>query len=95
MLPLLVAPAVLALAMAPLVPLIGPLLALPALAWAALCLGWGVALGLKAGRADVALAGPAAMIMHFAWSAGFWRRLLQDFLRPDAPGSEPLLPFAR
>jgi succinoglycan biosynthesis protein ExoA len=71
-LPLAVAPAVLgALAS----PLFWPL-ATPALAWALGGLGFGAALAVLKGDAAVLLAGPAAMVMHLAWSAGFWSQLL-------------------
>jgi len=73
-LPLLVAPAVL---MALAAPLFWPL-ALPAAAWAAICLGYGLVLGVRRRDAWAALSGPAAMIMHLAWSIGAWRRFLRD-----------------
>jgi hypothetical protein len=63
-LPLAVAPAVLAALAAP---LWWPA-ALPALAWAALCLVYGFALGLQRRDGWAMLSGPAAMIMHLAWS---------------------------
>ena len=89
-LPLAVAPAcVLALA-APLL----PALALPAAVWALLCQGWGLALAARAGRADIALAGSAAMIMHLAWSAGYWK---QEIIARASGGRSvpaPALPFA-
>jgi len=70
-LPLAVAPAVLgALAS----PLFWPL-AVPALIWAAVALGYGLALGARQKDAAVLLSGPAAMIMHLAWSLGFWLQL--------------------
>ncbi|HKR87507.1 MAG TPA: glycosyltransferase family 2 protein [Phenylobacterium sp.] len=71
-LPLAVAPAALG---ALLSPLFWPL-AVPALAWAAGAVAFGAALALLQGDAAVLLAGPAAMIMHLAWSAGFWTHLL-------------------
>ena len=52
------------------------LLVLPSLGWAALCLGYGLLLGIRARSRCVATAGWAAMVMHFAWSAGFWRARL-------------------
>ena len=97
-LPLLIAPCVGALFLSPLAAFVHSLLAaalaLPALAWAGLCQGWGVKLAFEQRRADVLYAGTAAMIMHFAWSLGFWRQLVEAFLRPAASGSEPLLPFS-
>jgi len=47
------------------------LLGLPALLWATICLVYGAIAALRAGDPAVALAGPAAMVMHFAWSTGF------------------------
>lgn len=49
------------------------ILALPALAWAATSLGAGVLLAIRACSPCVLASGPAAMIMHLAWSAGFWK----------------------
>lgn len=66
-LPLAVAPAVLSALAAP---LWWPA-ALPALAWAVICLVYGGVLGLKRRDPWAALSGLAAMIMHLAWSAGF------------------------
>lgn len=71
MLPLLVFPAFLLLALVP----ITPLAAVPLLAWALLALGYGLLLGLRARDGAAALSGVAAMIMHFAWSLGFWQEL--------------------
>lgn len=71
-LPLAVLPAVLALPLAP----ISPLLAVPAAAWALICLGWGAALAIRQRSAAVLVAGPAAMVMHLGWAAGFWREWL-------------------
>jgi succinoglycan biosynthesis protein ExoA len=69
--PLAVAPAVLLAVAAPLNPLLGA----PAAAWMLACLTFGLALGLKARCGCAAGAGFAAMIMHLAWSLGFWRQL--------------------
>jgi succinoglycan biosynthesis protein ExoA len=86
MLPLAVAPACL---LAPLGLLFWPV-ALPALVWAAAALGFGLLLGVKQKRPCAALAGVAAMIMHFAWSAGYLRQALLG----RSPGPEPRpLPF--
>jgi succinoglycan biosynthesis protein ExoA len=84
-LPLAVAPALL---LALLAPLAWPL-ALPALGWAGLTLAFGLALAIRAPDPAVALAGPAAMIMHAAWSAGFWRQVLAQALarRVEVPES--------
>jgi succinoglycan biosynthesis protein ExoA len=76
-LPLGVAPAVGLALLAPL----APILALPALTWAALCLVYGGILGLRAKDNCVATAGVAAMVMHFAWSLGFWDAAARHALR--------------
>ncbi len=89
-LPLGIAPVcVLALA-APLV----PVLALPALSWALLCQGWGIALAIREKRAAVALAGTAAMIMHVAWSAGYWKQEIVARVSGGRSIPAPALPFA-
>ena len=49
---------------------------LPFVAWMLLCLGYGTLLGIKANRLSVALAGPAALIMHLGWSIGFWQAIV-------------------
>lgn len=61
------------------------LLAAPAIAWACLCIGFGLVLGYKARSVCVAASGAAAMIMHFAWSLGF----LGAFVSGRRPGSAP------
>lgn len=73
LLPLMVAPA---LAVTPLARR-HRLAALPAVAWALACLGYGAVLAARERRPATLLAGPAAMIMHVGWSAGFWRTLLR------------------
>jgi succinoglycan biosynthesis protein ExoA len=70
-LPLAVAPAVLSLAASP---LFWPLAA-PALVWAATALSYGLLLGVRGRDPAVLMSGPAAMIMHLAWSLGFWMQL--------------------
>jgi succinoglycan biosynthesis protein ExoA len=69
--PLGIAPAVASLALAPLF----WAFAIPALVWAATALGYGVYLGVRKREPAAFLSGPAAMIMHLAWSAGFWAQL--------------------
>lgn len=89
-LPLAIAPAcVLALA-APVV----PALALPALGWALLCQGWGLGLALGERRADTAWAGSAAMIMHLAWSTGYWKQEIAARASGGRSVPPPSLPFA-
>jgi len=56
-----------------------PILALPALLWAVICLAAGLSLSLKGRRPLLALTGPVSMLMHAAWSVGFW---LQVFSPP-------------
>jgi len=48
---------------------------LPAAAWALACLAYGVVLGIRQGGACETMSGLAAMIMHAAWSLGFWEGL--------------------
>jgi len=69
--PLMVAPAALLAVLTPLHWLFAPPLAL----WAAICLAYGGKLALRARDPQLALAGVSAMIMHFAWSLGFWQQL--------------------
>jgi succinoglycan biosynthesis protein ExoA len=71
-LPLTVAPAVAAALLSP----VFAALAVPALIWAAAALAYGAVLAARRREACVLLSGPAAMIMHFAWSAGFWTQLI-------------------
>jgi succinoglycan biosynthesis protein ExoA len=61
-----------------------PIAALPALAWALLCVVYGLALSLRGGVC-VTMAGPAAMIMQAAWSFGYWTSLI----RRRKPGPPP------
>lgn len=65
--PLAVAPAVALVLLTPL----SWMFALPALVWATACLAFGMLLTLKTRDLAVAASGPAAMIMHLAWSLGF------------------------
>lgn len=89
-LPLAIAPSgALALA-APL----APVAALPVLGWAVLCQGWGISLALRERRADVAWAGSAAMIMHLAWSAGYWKQEIAARASGGRSIPAPALPFA-
>jgi succinoglycan biosynthesis protein ExoA len=71
LLPVGIAPAVALLALTPWL----PIAALPALGWAALCLGYGLLLGVKKKNRCAAVSGVAAMIMHFGWSLGFWQAM--------------------
>jgi succinoglycan biosynthesis protein ExoA len=79
LLPAGVAPAI---ALAALVPWLA-IAALPAVAWAALSLLAGAAIGRRLGLRGIAFAGIGAMTIHLAWSIGFWREILSR-LRHDS-----------
>jgi succinoglycan biosynthesis protein ExoA len=89
-LPLAVAPA---LALAAFFP-VSQLFAVPAFIWAGLCLGYGGVLGLKECQLCASQSGVAAMIMHFAWSAGFLAMLVQEGTRKSgaSQAGQPPLP---
>lgn len=70
-LPIFLAPAVASMALGPWI----PLLLAPAGIWAATCLIYGLVLGIRSRSLCAVASGPAAMVMHFAWSAGFWARM--------------------
>ena len=53
-----------------------PLALVPAALWSSACLLSGVALGLQQRRRCAFASGIAAMIIHLAWSIGFWRELV-------------------
>jgi succinoglycan biosynthesis protein ExoA len=55
--------------------------ALPALAWALLCLGYGVVLGMRLRDACAAAAGIAAIAMQAGWSFGFFAGLKDELSR--------------
>ena len=55
-------------------------LAVPALAWTTLALGYGLVIGLRRRDPCLALSGVAAMIMHMGWSVGFWMQLVRHRL---------------
>jgi succinoglycan biosynthesis protein ExoA len=82
-----VAPAVCLVVLAP----FSGMFALPALAWALLCLGYGVLLGVRQRDACAAGAGVAAMAMQAGWSFGFFRGLITGLLKSDPA----ILPAAR
>lgn len=90
MIPISIAPMVLAALAAPWL----PLLIVPALGWAALCQAWGIGLAMGERKWAGLLSGSAAMIMHFAWSAGFWTRIVSSRL-PGRSADETSLPFRR
>lgn len=57
------------------------LAAVPAFVWGFACLGGGIVLAKRGPWPCAALLGPAAMIMHLAWSIGFWRECLSSPLQ--------------
>jgi succinoglycan biosynthesis protein ExoA len=63
------------------------ILALPLLLWSAACILWGAWLGFRSRSGCETLSGFAAMIMHAAWSLGFWRECVGRGL---TNGSDPL-----
>lgn len=72
LLPLAVAP----IAAGALLAIISWAAAIPVGLWAFACLGYGVWMALGQKNPYGPLAAVSAMLMHFAWSAGFWRELL-------------------
>lgn len=48
----------------------------PAAIWIAVCLGFGAWIAARERRPQLLLAGVSAMVMHFAWSLGFWAQLV-------------------
>ena len=85
--PLGVAPAV---ALAVLSPFWWPL-AIPALAWLSVCIGYGVKEALASRQASDLLIGPALAVMHFGWSAGFFMGIVTHFTEPPAQDPAPSL----
>jgi len=55
---------------------------IPAGLWAGACLGYGAWMAVRQRNLYGPLAGFSAMVMHLAWSAGFWLQLL-DFRKPE------------
>ena len=55
----------------------------PAALWAAACLGYGVWMAVSQRNPYGPLVGFSAMVMHLAWSAGFWLQIL-DFRKIEA-----------
>ncbi len=48
---------------------------MPLFLWTAICICYGIKIALHEARPSLILAGVSAMIMHFAWSTGFWLQL--------------------
>ncbi|MHA6686710.1 glycosyltransferase family 2 protein [Mesorhizobium sp. A556] len=57
---------------------------IPAGLWVAVCMGYGVWLALAERNPYGPLAGFSAMVMHLAWSAGFWMQLALSWKRKAA-----------
>ena len=55
----------------------------PAALWAAACLGYGVWMAVSQRNPYGPLVGFSAMVMHLAWSTGFWLQIL-DFRKSEA-----------
>jgi len=55
------------------------LFAWPALIWAIICLAYGIKLAIDDKDKTIALSGFAIMIMHLAWSLGFWKGLIDNW----------------
>jgi succinoglycan biosynthesis protein ExoA len=72
MLPLVVFPVVAGTSLA----LLNWVALVPAGVWAAACLGYGAWMAVRQRNPYGPLAGFAAMVMHLAWSAGFWLQML-------------------
>lgn len=77
MLPACVAPSLVAIYFSPWI----PLASVPALVWATLSILFGAVLGLRKGGLSAAGVGLTAMLIHAAWSAGFWSEIARA-LRP-------------
>jgi len=81
LLPLAVAP----VAIGALLAVINWVAVVPVVLWAAACIGYGAWMALGQKNPYGPLAAISAMVMHFAWSAGFWRELLDLRNRRVAP----------
>lgn len=64
-----------------------PVLAVPALGWALVCLGYGTLLGIQNRSWCAAASGWPAMVMHLAWSCGYWQNQLESWTRRPRPRS--------
>lgn len=76
MLPLAVAPALCMLVFEPFF----DVMSVPASLWMWACLLYGLVLGVKEGALYAAFSGVPAMIMHAAWSFGFWREVVSKLM---------------
>lgn len=78
MAPLVVAPALFLFILST---IFGSILALPLIAWAMICLAYGLLLAKRAKDIDLIPSGFAIMVMHMAWSLGFWNFLWDYFTK--------------
>jgi succinoglycan biosynthesis protein ExoA len=81
-----VAPAICLAALAP----FAPICAVPAAAWAAVCLGYGLLLGVRSNDLCAAGSGVAAIAMQAGWSFGFFAGLLTALQGPNFRGRRRL-----
>ncbi|MEF0941580.1 glycosyltransferase family 2 protein [Rhizobium sp. BR 362] len=81
MLPLVVLPTVIGASLA----VLHWMAAVPLVLWALVCVCYGFWMAVRRGNPSGPLAGLAAMVMHFAWSTGFWMELLTFFKRRRLP----------
>jgi succinoglycan biosynthesis protein ExoA len=77
-LPVAVAPAALLTIIAVL--LSSSLLAAPLFLWAVLCISYGILIAIKLDYISLLSVGFVAMIMHLAWSLGFWHGLINGMI---------------
>lgn len=56
------------------------LLAAPLFLWATLCITYGILIAVKSDYISLLPVGLVAMIMHLAWSLGFWHGLIKETL---------------
>ena len=78
LIPLGVAPVILGASFA----MINWVAAIPFALWVGACVSYGVFLGVKQRDPHAPLAAVSAMVMHFAWSTGFWREVMSSASRP-------------
>lgn len=76
--PTAVAPAVVLALLTPFI----PVAAIPLLAWAFICLAYGIKMGLQGEDKALFASGPAIMLMHFGWSLGFWLGVTGEMVKP-------------
>lgn len=59
----------------------------PAGLWMVACLGYGVWMAVSQGNPYGPLASVSAMIMHLAWSTGFWLQMLESWTKREVAAS--------